>query len=312
MTGGAEKRVPEKRVPEKRKLEKKKLKKKRPFGKDRAEKYLMTYPDVFADITNNLLIGKLVVRPEDLKDGPTQSVYRAELRNVLREQSRDVSKYVEDAGVTIALIGIENQSVSDKDMVFRIMGYDYASYRSQIDAGNARYPVITGVLYFGDEPWSGPITIREAVNLPEEYQEFFADYRIHVIDVPRLPEEVRKKLTSDFAMVAELFANRHRKDYVPSRQALKHPQGVLEFLRVFTGDERYDRIEQELASRVERGETITMCDFLERAEQKGVQTGEDRSFRLMEKLVECGRIDEVKRAAADVEYRGSLYREFGI
>lgn len=296
--------------------------------KDRAEKYLLSKPDVFADITNVLIAEEEIVTVEDLIDGPTQSVYKAEPPDGLREQSRDVSKYVEQAGIRIALIGIENQSTVDQDMVFRVMGYDYASYRSQIDAGKERYPVITGVLYFGDRPWTGPHTIGEAVQLPEKYREFFADYKIHVIDIPRLPESVRKNLKSDFAMVADLFANRHREDYVPGSQVLQHPQEVLEFLRVFTGDERYRRIEMELISRVERGEKITMCDFLERAEQKGIQKGiqegiqegiqkgiqegETRTLKLMEKLAECGRLDELKHVTEDTEYRENLYKEFGI
>ena len=85
--------------------------------------------------------------------------------------------------------------------------------------------------YYGDRPWRAPCTIGEAVKVPEEYQEMFSDYRIHVIDVPRLPEEVREKLTSDFRVVADYFAGRKNEDYVPIDQPLKHPEAMLEFLR---------------------------------------------------------------------------------
>ena len=74
----------------------------------------------------------------------------SEEKQEFREQRRDISKYVKSLGSMIALYGIENQSSLDADMVFRVMGYDYASYRSQMDAGKERYPVITVVLYFGE------------------------------------------------------------------------------------------------------------------------------------------------------------------
>lgn len=58
-----------------------------------------------------------------------------EEKQEFREQRRDISKYVKSLGSMIALYGIENQSSLDADMVFRVMGYDYTSYRSQMDAG---------------------------------------------------------------------------------------------------------------------------------------------------------------------------------
>lgn len=106
--------------------------------KDRLEKYLEAYPDVFADIVNVLLFGQNIVKPEDLYDGPTEAIYKAENGHKFREQRRDISKYVKSLGSMIALYGIENQSSLDADMVFRVMGYDYASYRSQIDALSKR------------------------------------------------------------------------------------------------------------------------------------------------------------------------------
>lgn len=104
-------------------------------GKDRAGKYLEAYPDVFADIVNVLLFGEQAIAPENLLDGPTEAVYKAENGEELLEQRRDISKYVVKNGERRLLIGLENQSEPDKDIVFRLMGYDYTSYRSQIQSG---------------------------------------------------------------------------------------------------------------------------------------------------------------------------------
>ena len=47
-------------------------------GPDSAEKLLEDYEDVFADIVNVLVYrGASVVKPENLRDGPTTSVFKA-------------------------------------------------------------------------------------------------------------------------------------------------------------------------------------------------------------------------------------------
>ena len=43
--------------------------------------------------------------------------------------------------------------------------------------------------------------------------------------------------------------------------------------RVFTNDENYDKIESELIKRKKKGESITMCTFLEEIMNKGIEQG---------------------------------------
>lgn len=75
----------------------------------------------------------------------------------IHEQERDVGKYWVRDGVIQAMIGLENQSQPDGVMPMRIIGYDGASYKSQLSGkeGHQRYPVVTLVLYFGEKRWSG-------------------------------------------------------------------------------------------------------------------------------------------------------------
>ena len=52
----------------------------------------------------------------------------------------------------LSLLGFENQTTPDPRMVLRVYGYDGAEYRAQClkeNEGNAPYPVLTLVLYFG-------------------------------------------------------------------------------------------------------------------------------------------------------------------
>lgn len=83
--------------------------------KDIAEKKLLTYPDIFANILNvSLFHGDEVIRPEELTDILPQSTYKAEGK--LREQDRDIAKLWKDNELHLALLGLENQSAIDKTM----------------------------------------------------------------------------------------------------------------------------------------------------------------------------------------------------
>ncbi|MDD3402273.1 MAG: Rpn family recombination-promoting nuclease/putative transposase [Hespellia sp.] len=243
-------------------------------AKDHAGKYLEEYPDVFADIFNVLVFRKVLIDPKNLLQGPTESIYKAENGRSFREQRRDTTKYVQDLGTIISLVGIDNQTDQDEDMVIRVMGYDYASYRNQISTGSNRYPIITAVLYFGDKKWSKKKTLKELFNKEnEEFAIYAQNYKMHLIDVAHIPKKMRKNLTSDFREVADFFANRKNKSYRPSRRKLNHVEAVLKMLEVFTGDKRYQEIEDEIIEAVEKGDEISMCEFAERMTREGISQG---------------------------------------
>ena len=71
-----------------------------------------------------------------------------------------------------------------------------------------------------------------------------------------------------------------------------------------------------------------MCEVLERVEnrgldrgiqigmqkgtQSGIQQGEDMFALLVKKLLECGRMDDIRRATEDRAYRQKLMKELSI
>lgn len=116
--------------------------------KDISEKLLADYEDVFADIVNVLLFhGERRVKPDTLQTTTTVSHYKADDAR-LHEQERDILKAWTDGRIQIALLGLEHQTVPDKQMAVRIIGYEGANYRSQLEQ-NPITPVISLVLYFG-------------------------------------------------------------------------------------------------------------------------------------------------------------------
>ena len=104
--------------------------------KDITKKTLISLNDVFADIVNGLLFhGRQILKEDALIDAQPISSYKTGKK--VRSQERDVAKYWvirEDEHIKfrIAFLGIENQTSYDKDMVFRIFGYDAAAYRDEL------------------------------------------------------------------------------------------------------------------------------------------------------------------------------------
>ena len=250
--------------------------------KDSAEKLLEDYNDVFSDIVNVLMFhGRKVVKEEDLEDTKVRSQYKADDRK-LHEQERDVAKYWKKGNVSIAILGLENQSAIDRDMPLRILAYDGASYRSQmLNSSGRRYPVVTLVLYFGDKPWAGPKSLHECLEIPEEIKEYVNDYQIRVVNIPYLTDDQVAEFQSDFRIIADYFVQKQQRsgEYFPEKQEFRHTDAVLKFFDIFTDDGRYSEAAE--SARKEGKEVRNMCDVLDRVENRGREEGRTEGGNLM-------------------------------
>ena len=155
----------------------------------------------------------------------------------------------------------------------RVIAYDYAAYRDQIDKSKKRVPVITIILNFSRTEWKTPLSLKDMFHLSEDLDPFVQDYKIHVFNIAFLPKEVRNQFTSDFKIVADYFAERDNPDYQPDTQAIKHVEGVLEMFRVFTDDMRYDMIKSDVIEKRRKGGEVTMCTFVDRMVNLGIEQG---------------------------------------
>lgn len=239
--------------------------------KDLSEKILADYNDVFADIVNVLVLeGRQRIDPDDLTAAAVHSQYKAD-DGVLHEQERDVSKYWKKQKIHMALFGIENQTDIEKNMPFRVIGYDGAAYRQQLLQKRKPVPVITLVLYFGTEKrWNEPCSVKELLDIPEDLDKYVSDYSMHVFDIAWLTEEQLAMFESDFGIVANFFVQKRKnEDYVPDdKRMIQHVDEVLKLLSVMTGDNRYASILS-----FEKEGVMTMCDVAERLEQRGIRRG---------------------------------------
>ena len=257
--------------------------------KDITQKNFEAYNDVFSDIVNGTLFdGREVIKPEDLVDAVAKSQYKAD-DNVIHEQERDVAKYWTDKNcyIRLALLGVENQLAIDMDMPLRVIGYDGSSYRDEmnhdeivIDEATGkkhkirqeRYPVVTIVLYFGKTPWKKPLSLYDVLKISDDLKPFVNDYKINLIDVPRLTGEQVEKFTSDFQIIADYFVQlNENKDYVPKDKTIRHTDSFLKLMSVLTQDNKYVEMGRELSH---DKEGFNMCEVLDRAEARGKAIGE--------------------------------------
>ena len=239
--------------------------------KDITEKLLEDYNDVFADIINGLIFnGEQQILPESLENTQVHSQYKAEDGKV-HELERDVAKYWKDKKVELAICGIENQSSVEKNMPFRIIGYDGASYRSQLlEKRKEILPVMTIVLYFGtNRHWYGKKNIKGLMKIPEELNDYINDYEMKVFEIAWLTEAEINRFHSDFKIVANFFVQKRKnKNYIPDDPTeIRHVDEVLKLLQVMTGDERYQIIFNK-----KKG-VHSMCDVAERLEKMGIEKG---------------------------------------
>ena len=164
----------------------------------------------FADIFNAVLFeGKQVIKPEELENLDTEESSVLEHRNYAEsiKASRDnikVSKKSTAYGVEFVMLGLESQERIHYAMPMRVMGYDYATYKKQYDCNAKQYqkpdgldedeylsrmkrtdkfmPVITIVVYYGEKPWDGAVSLHGMLYIPEEMKKFVNDYKMMLVE----------------------------------------------------------------------------------------------------------------------------------
>ena len=257
--------------------------------KDITQKNFEAYNDVFSDIVNGTLFdGREVIKPEALVDAMAKSQYKAD-DNVIHEQERDVAKYWTDKNcyIRLALLGVENQLAIDMDMPLRVIGYDGSSYRDEMNHDeivideatgkkhkirHKRYPVVTIVLYFGKTPWKKPLSLYDVLEISDDLKPFVNDYKINLIDVPRLTGEQVEKFTSDFQIIADYFVQLNESnDYIPKDKTIRHTDSFLKLMSVLTQDDKYVEMGKKISHEMEG---FNMCKVLDRAEARGEARGQ--------------------------------------
>ena len=161
-------------------------------------------PQIFADLFNAWMYGgKQVIDP-----GSLMTEDSVQPRPEYARPYKKVRDVVKMYGVQLVLLGIENQEQIDYSAPVRIMQFDGADYQNQVrrtEEENRKrlglktglpaffredriVPVITLILYFGEEEWDRPVRLHDMLAFPKgdtRIKMLVPDYPIHVISVRR-------------------------------------------------------------------------------------------------------------------------------
>lgn len=261
----------------------------------------------FTDLINGSMFqGRKVFSPETLRVENTDQgmvLKNSDGRRITIQRYRDIAMSAED-GTRIVILACENQEEVHYAMPVRGMLYDALTYAEQVLnirqerrekkdlKGNAEFlsglkrsdllhPVITVVLYYGEEEWDGKKELHGLLGMDrEEYKllkKYVPNYRINLID-PRQLENLdcfQTDLQIVFGMLKYRKSKSGLKKYVNSNREYFSNIDTDSYnaVRAILGSERgLKEIKQKSGG-------IDMCQALEDLYQEGIEQGIEQGIR---------------------------------
>ena len=261
-------------------------------------------PGRLADLLNaELFQGERRIRQDDIRQrDPT------EIRNLTEDTAICASLVTRDyngeiqIGLQIVLLALEIQKDVHYAMPLRVLNYDSAGYETQWRRARAIHkrneslkgaeylsgfrkndrltPILTLVLYFGREPWDGPRTLKEMLDLrecPPEVARQIADYPLRLIEVR---EYLRlERFHSDLRYVFGFLQRDRRKEelyqYVMENRAVfSHLDGVAyQMIQVMSHSSKLWKNREVYEN--EEGE-IDMCQALLDMREECISIGQEK------------------------------------
>lgn len=276
----------------------------------------------YADIINGIACqGRQIVTQRDLQELDTQTGFLHGMKFVRRQQRRKVR--IRDTvrktafGINFAIIGIESQEVTDYSIPLWNMSYDVGMYEKQavgIRKESRLYPVITFILYSGDE-WDGPVSLHgilDFTDIPDGLREMVSDYKINLIAIKKIEDtsvfktDVRQvfdfiRCSEDKKALWNLVANDsyYKKMEEDAFDVVAHYTNAAELA--------------EVKSYYGKDGKVDMCkaikDLIEEGREEGMRQEAERFNQLIIILSEQGRMEELVKAAKSKTYREQLFRK---
>lgn len=190
----------------------------------------------FSDLFNAVLFdGEQVIQPEELEDEDSDESILMEHREHAEtlELSRDnikIQKVSQAHGVQFVLLGLEHQDHIHYAMPLRVMGYDYGSYKKQYDRNTKKYddpngldsdeflsrmkrtdrfwPIITILIYYGEKPWDGALSLHGILDIPKGMAQYVNDYKILLVEARKNDLKLHNMNNVDLFNMLEILVNK--------------------------------------------------------------------------------------------------------
>ena len=254
----------------------------------------------FSDFFNAVLFdGKTVIRPEELEDLDTDESSILEHKNYAEtlKASRDniaICKKSTRYGINFVMLGMESQEHIHYAMPMRVMGYDYGTYKKQYDDNAKKYknangmsrdeymskmkktdkfiPVITIVVYYGENPWDGAVSLCDMLDIPKKMQPFVNDYKIHLIEARKNKLKLHNINNRDLFSLLEILLNRKEKLKETREKAIKYARehDVEKSVIMTVAGAANCKIDYDFVTK--KG-SVDMCTVFEETRAEGRQEG---------------------------------------
>lgn len=178
---------------------------------DSALKDFFKNNEIFAALFNGYFFNnENIIHGDELESEDTAYTATLKVKNngKYKFTTEKISKYRDNIRRTslgyLVILGIEDQNKIHYSMPIRKMLYDVLGYSSELSAlgqtedkaewtidewlsktkkGTKVTPILTVVFYTGEDPWDGPKSLHDMMNMDDSIKPFVPDYPLYVIDI---------------------------------------------------------------------------------------------------------------------------------
>lgn len=291
--------------------------------------------------------GRKVVSSDGIQemDGAVQRIRKVWGKVSTWSYTRDFLRKI-ILGTEYLLIGIEHQTDIHLAMPVRVMGYDVGVYEKQIrrlkrvhrrkrdikgyeftsgiSVDDRLIPVLTTVLYFGEEPWVDPKDLHSMMNFEgeaAEIKQWIPNYPVHVIEVRRYPEweTFETDLKQVFGYLRHVQSGKNIHSYLEKNREMFEnlSEDTYDLLGAVTNAQKLIDIKEK--NRNKSG-GIDMCKAIDEliemgkaeGQMEGRSEGEQRMGVLVRILLTQSQTEEITKAIEDARYREKLFEKYHL
>ncbi|MCX4338617.1 MAG: Rpn family recombination-promoting nuclease/putative transposase [Lachnospiraceae bacterium] len=307
---------------------------------------------VFAQLfSEGVYHGEVKIDPNKLQEldtvnQETVKLADGQLKNLerLRDTQRITMLFDKKMAFQI-IMGVEEQTGVNYYMPVRCMELDALSYSYQcrkiseeakenhtikkysdgVPKGTKIIPTVTLVFYVGKEPWDGPLSIYDMLDIPEEKKAWatktMSDYRMNLIDARHMKDEEIERFSGD--LKAFLLLLRERIDKKRMKGVVAMHRETWYAVSKIKNDRRYidfmdSMAEKEISGGVDMDAAL---DYLieecreegrEKGREEGRKEGSAKVNKLGILLTAAGRSGDFLNSLEDQKLQTQLFIEFGL
>ncbi len=263
--------------------------------------------------------GKHILKPENLDDANADKSSIVKIGQYADTVNRifDVVKKTSN-GIDFVIFGIENQQKIHYGMPLRHMLGDAMSYFKEsklLEAKNKKehaletpdeflsglkktdrlHPVISLCIYYGDEEWDGPLTLKDMLQIPEGYEDLVADYEMHLIEVKK--SGALKFHNEDVRMLFDICRMIYAKEIDKVNVAYEEKKVDTDIVLAVGAVTNSQSIINKALEAEREGKQMTMCKALQEWEDECTENGRREGWNAG---LKSGKVEGIMMAYMDM------------